>query len=51
MIKVTEYTEHEDGSATLQFDLSLEVREMLLVEGLRSLIDRAIEEGKEDASE
>ena len=51
MIEVTKYTEHEDGSATLQFDLSLEVREMLLVEGLRSLIDRAIEEGKEDASE
>jgi len=51
MIEVTEYTEHEDGSATLQFDLSLEAREILLVEGLRSLINRAIEEGKENASE
>ena len=43
MIKVKEYIEHEDGSATIVFDCDHKVREVLINQGLLSLIEKAID--------
>jgi len=41
-IKIEEYTEHEDGSATVVFNCDYVAREMLVSEGLQSLIEKAV---------
>lgn len=44
MIKITEYNEHEDGSATLQIELSDFVKNVLLELGFISLVEKHIED-------
>ena len=44
MIKITEYNENEDGSATLQIELSDFVKNVLLELGFISLVEKHIED-------
>ena len=46
MIQVKEYIENEDGSATIVFDCDHNGRELLIGQGLLSLLEKAI--NKED---
>ena len=43
-IKITDYTEHEDGSASFHLDTDDEATKALVQEGFTSLIKKAIEE-------
>lgn len=43
-IKVIEMVEHEDGSATLQLDMSTAAQAMLIEAGLISILKRYIDE-------
>jgi hypothetical protein len=45
-MKVVETIEHEDGSATITFDLTEEEREFLLQYGLTELIKNGVEQMK-----
>ena len=52
-IEVTDYVEHEDGSATLVVDTDKEATRMLVEVGLRRLLEMAMnqEDGYEFTSE
>jgi hypothetical protein len=41
-IEIKEYTEHDDGSATIAFEVDYVAREVLISEGLISLIEKAV---------
>jgi hypothetical protein len=43
-IEVSNYKEHEDGSASMQLDTDDEATKFLVQEGFTSLIKKAIEE-------
>ena len=43
-IKITGYTEHEDGSASFHLDTDDEATKALVQEGFTSLIKKSIEE-------
>lgn len=47
IIEVTEYQEHEDGSATINIVTSPDVTAMLVSLGLQALIKRSLEEDDE----
>lgn len=49
-IKITDYTEHEDGSASFQLDSDDEATKALIQEGFTSLIKKAIEEHRESTT-
>lgn len=48
MIVVTEVVEHEDGSATITFDVSDDGKQVLINEGLTALLEKAVKEGLSD---
>jgi hypothetical protein len=48
MIVVTEVVEHEDGSATITFDVSDDAKQALINEGLTALLEKAVKEGLSD---
>ena len=48
MIQVKEYIENEDGSATIVFDCDHKGKEVLIGEGLLSLLEKAIDRHNED---
>lgn len=41
-IKVTEYIEHKDGSATIIFDADVKARDLLVSVGLKHLLEKAV---------
>lgn len=43
-IEVTGFTEHEDGSATIEFEADKTAKEMLIGEGLIALIEKAVDQ-------
>jgi len=47
MIKITGYEEHEDGSATMQFECSSFVKNALIEVGILTLITKHIEDLKD----
>lgn len=44
MIVVTELVEHEDGSATITFDVSDDAKQALINEGLTALLEKVVSE-------
>jgi hypothetical protein len=44
MIVVKEVVEHEDGSATITFDVSDEAKQTLINQGLVALLEKAVSE-------
>jgi predicted transcriptional regulator len=49
-IEVSNYVEHEDGSASFQLDTDDEATKVLVQEGFTSLINKAIEEQRESTT-
>jgi len=49
LIEITDYIEHEDGSATVQFDADATTTRLLIGQGLLRLLEKAVakEEGYE----
>jgi hypothetical protein len=47
MIEIQEVTEHEDGSTTIVFECSDKAKELLIRQGLLSLIVKAIDKEEE----
>jgi phosphorylcholine metabolism protein LicD len=43
-IKITDYTEHEDGSASYKVDTDREGTELLVQEGLKHILTKAYED-------
>lgn len=46
-IKITDYVEHEDGSATMHLDMCTEAQAMLIEAGLISLLKKLMDETEE----
>lgn len=44
IIKITKYEEHEDGSATVEFDCSKEAIETLVQQGFVRLLENTIKQ-------
>jgi len=47
-IEVTDYVEHEDGSATLVVDTSPDATRLLVEVGLRRLLEMAVDKDNEE---
>lgn len=48
IIDIQDYTEHEDGSATIVFECNDEAKKALINEGLISLLEKAIDKHHEE---
>ena len=48
IIDIQDYTEHEDGSATIVFECNDEAKKALISEGLLSLLEKAVDKHNEE---
>jgi len=51
IIKITKYEEHEDGSATVEFDCSKEAIETLVQQGFVRLLENTIKQLEAEENE